>query len=244
MTRVTVFIDYQNAYMRARATFGGPRKDPYTFGQIYPRRLAILLRAKGAQVDQARQLAQVRVYRGEPDGQRSPIGQAACQRQVSLWAGQARVIPCIRPLQYRATSRNRAGKPTRWEAREKGIDVLLAVDMVKGAMRDDYDVAVLVSEDSDLLPAVEAVVEVGKRVEVVAWRPDKGWGPRLRLPKLNLWCHWLDRADFDRVRDDTDYARPARRASRTELIERFGKLPPVDPERLRAEIDGIIDPTL
>jgi len=241
---VVIFVDYQNAYMRARQSFGEPNVDRSVFGQIYPRRLGSLLVAQGRVVDQARQLTEVRVYRGEPDATRSPSGHAACQRQVGLWVAQARVMPCLRPLHYRPTAWGRNGKATAWEAREKGIDVLLAVDMVMGAMRDDYDVAVLVSADTDLLPAVEAVLDVGKRIEVTAWRPDKGWGSRLRLPGRNIWCHWLGHADFDRVRDDTDYTRPVPRTSSRDLVERAGKLPPVDPGRWRADVGRDVDPGL
>lgn len=208
MTRVAVFIDYQNAYMRARESFGNPRSDPYTFGQVYPLRLGTLLNIKGLRVDPARELEHVRVYRGEPDAKHSRSGQAACQRQVSLWAAQDRVFPCTRPLHYRPTARDGAGRAVAWEAREKGIDVMIAIDMVMGAVRDEYDVAVLVSADTDLVPAIEAVLNLGKRAEVASWRPDEGWGSRLSLPGRNLWCHWLDHADFDHVRDEADYTKP------------------------------------
>ncbi len=65
---------------------------------------------KGHGVDPDRELEQVRVYRSEPDAQRSRSGQAACQRQVHFWAAQARVVPCARPLHYRATTWYEAGR--------------------------------------------------------------------------------------------------------------------------------------
>ncbi len=48
---------------------------------------------------------------------------------------------------------------------EKRIDVNLAVDMVRYAALDHYDVAILVSGDGDFTPAVDAVKELGKQVE-------------------------------------------------------------------------------
>lgn len=39
---------------------------------------------------------------------------------------------------------------------EKGVDVQMVVDMLKGAYKDEYDQFILVSSDSDLAPAIEA----------------------------------------------------------------------------------------
>lgn len=208
MTRVAVFIDYQNAYMRAREVFGDPKVDPFTFGQVYPRRLGLQHKMKGQEVDPTRTLEEVRVYRGEPDDRQSPVAQAACQRQVGFWGAQARVSVVTRPLRYLPIAWNERGHPTEWKAREKGIDVLIALDMAMGAVNDAYDVAVLVSADTDLVPALEAVIEAGKRVEVASWWPDHGYASRLTVPGQNVWCHRLPRVDFNRVRDDTDYTKP------------------------------------
>ncbi|OGI17776.1 MAG: hypothetical protein A3J63_03650 [Candidatus Moranbacteria bacterium RIFCSPHIGHO2_02_FULL_40_12b] len=41
--------------------------------------------------------------------------------------------------------------------REKGIDVKLATDLVVGAVDDRYDTAIIVSSDSDLMPAIDWV---------------------------------------------------------------------------------------
>ncbi|MDD5011631.1 MAG: NYN domain-containing protein [Phycisphaerae bacterium] len=48
---------------------------------------------------------------------------------------------------------------------EKGADVLLAVDMVMFAARNLYDVAILVSADSDFIAAIQYVKDMGKHVE-------------------------------------------------------------------------------
>ena len=54
--------------------------------------------------------------------------------------------------------------PSDWpsrKAQEKGIDVALAVDFVMMAVAEEYDVGVLMSTDTDLKPALEAVVALG-----------------------------------------------------------------------------------
>jgi len=49
---------------------------------------------------------------------------------------------------------------------EKGIDVMLATDLLQFAWNNLYDVAVLVSGDSDFAYALQAVKNMGKHVEV------------------------------------------------------------------------------
>ncbi|MDA0677442.1 MAG: NYN domain-containing protein [Chloroflexi bacterium] len=52
---------------------------------------------------------------------------------------------------------------------EKGVDVMLAVDLVTRAYRDHYDTAIIVSGDADFFPALQAAKDVGKHVEVAAF---------------------------------------------------------------------------
>lgn len=47
----------------------------------------------------------------------------------------------------------------------KGDDVMLAVDMVKLAYNNAYDIAILISNDGDFYPAISAVKEKGKIIE-------------------------------------------------------------------------------
>lgn len=59
---------------------------------------------------------------------------------------------------------------------EKGVDVKIAVDLVVGAYEDAYDTAILVSSDTDLIPAIEKVKALGKTVEYVGFshKPSLG----------------------------------------------------------------------
>ena len=49
---------------------------------------------------------------------------------------------------------------------EKGIDIMLATDLLYFAWNNFYDVAVLVSGDSDFTYALQAIKNMGKHVEV------------------------------------------------------------------------------
>ncbi len=97
--------------------------------------------------------------------------------------------------------------PPQWPgapASEKGIDVALAVDLVKYAMKGDIDAAVVFTSDKDILPAIELVYnETPCHVELACWSA----GRRLRINGTQTpWCHFLDEADFLHVQDPTDYA--------------------------------------
>ena len=52
---------------------------------------------------------------------------------------------------------------------EKGVDVLMAVDLLTGAYEDLYDTAILVSSDTDLIPAIEKVRKMKKKVEYIGF---------------------------------------------------------------------------
>jgi uncharacterized LabA/DUF88 family protein len=54
--------------------------------------------------------------------------------------------------------------------REKGIDVKLATDLIVGAIDDKYDVAVIVSSDADIVPAIDWVRNrTHKKVEYIGF---------------------------------------------------------------------------
>ena len=59
---------------------------------------------------------------------------------------------------------------------EKGVDVRLAVEMIRLAREDRYDQAYLLSSDTDLVPAVEEVRSLGKRVQYVGIPKGQSYG--------------------------------------------------------------------
>ena len=59
---------------------------------------------------------------------------------------------------------------------EKGVDVQIAVDLLKGAYKDLYDTAVLVSSDNDLIPAIKEVQNSSKQLEYVGFSHQPSFG--------------------------------------------------------------------
>ncbi len=56
---------------------------------------------------------------------------------------------------------------------EKGVDIMLATDMLHYAWLDYYDMAVLVSGDGDFAYALQTVKNIGKFVQVVAFESNQ-----------------------------------------------------------------------
>jgi uncharacterized LabA/DUF88 family protein len=198
MNRVVVFIDAQNFYHSARRAFFVPN-DPATRGQFHPRALGDLLASRDAD----RTLVQVRLYTGRPDAYLQPKSYAANVRQCQRWMAAGCYV-FQRPLRYPHNWPNNSdGK----RPEEKGIDVAIALDLVKLGNRGEYDTAILCSADTDLIPAVDEVVDgdSGCTVEVAGWRHDT-YRQRLSFKDRNIWCHWLSLDDYNLVCDGTDYA--------------------------------------
>jgi uncharacterized LabA/DUF88 family protein len=201
--RVVVFIDGQNLLNDARRAFCTRPFGPDA-GQVNPMSLGrLLVSRQPVGSTRGRKLREVRIYRGRPDPRREPQTYSAHMRQCAAWeAAGATVI--TRPLRY----------PRNWpkeRAEEKGIDVQIAIDMLMMAVRSELDVAVLVTTDTDLRPALEAFhalpAEQSATIEVAAWRSPT-CSKKLQVPGLHVWSHFLEVADYEALHDSTDYNRP------------------------------------
>jgi uncharacterized LabA/DUF88 family protein len=202
--RVVVFLDWQNVYKGAREAFCGYGA-PHWAGQVRPLALGQLI-AADSPFD--RRLHQVRIYRGQPDATRDPKSYAANARQVAAWRQSPLVDVTVRTLRYPRgwPNSHRAGE----KPQEKGIDVALAIDFVTMAVAGEYEVGVLMSTDTDLKPALEAVAQLtateGVRAEVASWSSSIGHSRRLSISSRRLYCHWLGQDAYGQVADPTDYS--------------------------------------
>lgn len=191
-SKLALFIDYQNVYSRCRAAFNLPAEDR-TAGQVSPVKVGRLIATRMPDT----RLEKVFVYRGLPDKRKDGYGYAAVRRHTAAWEAQG-VEVVTRPLQYIEDE----------PPREKGIDVHLAIDVVRTALSSDFEVIAIFSGDSDLAPVAEFVFdrypESGVRLNLVAWQ---------RAPRIILggdrkpYCHYLRRTDYQTVCDERNYAR-------------------------------------
>ncbi|MDP2676505.1 MAG: NYN domain-containing protein [bacterium] len=60
--------------------------------------------------------------------------------------------------------------------REKGVDVKIAADLIIGAIDNIYDTAILVSSDTDLIPALNYVRYKNKGIEYVGFSHNPSFG--------------------------------------------------------------------
>ena len=91
---------------------------------------------------------------------------------------------------------------------EKGVDVRLALDLVRATYEERYEVAIIVSQDSDFDPAVRLAKEIaesqGRRLVCEsAYLVGPGSVSRRGVPGTR-WVH-IDKATYDACYDPTDY---------------------------------------
>ena len=197
MTRVHLFMDYQNVHLSAASCFEAD-ETPRHLSLIHPALYGDRLMQKRAEAGRSGTLERISVYRGRPGMQKQPAAAARNNAQEAEWHKDRRVVVSARPLKY----------PSNWPAapqQEKGIDVALAIDFVRCAIQQKADVLILASRDTDIVPALEMAVDLGRTdVEVVTWLGKS----RLRLPghvKYSMPYTVLDRGDYVASRDPKTY---------------------------------------
>jgi len=163
--RTIAFFDGQNIFHAARRVFGTvyPDYDPELLAEAICEQRGWCLR-------------QVRFYTGIPTLGIDPFWHEFWKRKL---AGPRRrgVYVFTRELHYRQESLALAdGRHVMISVgREKGIDVRLALDIVGLAASDQYDVALIFSQDQDLSEAATEVrgisVRVGRWIKVACAFP-------------------------------------------------------------------------
>ena len=197
--RAIVFIDGQNLYHLARrawASASGPQS-PYAWPSYDVEKLASALVAKAP----GRALAETRFYTGVPNPSVGPS-------QLfwhGFWSNKIRYLRSRGAYVYRGRV-NTGGQ-------EKGVDVSLALDLARATYERRYEVAIIVSQDSDFGPAVRLAKEIaqsqGRRLVFESCFPV-GPGSRSRrgIPGT-VWVP-IDQATYDACLDPRDY-RPKRK---------------------------------
>lgn len=190
-----LFIDYQNLHLSGHETFGeGPLHSSLIHPGLFANELEI---SRNAKVLRPVSITQVHVYRGEPSSEQDVEAAARNKAQAAQWTRDRRVKVHTRTLRYP----REGGAP-----REKGVDVMLAVDLVRCSIAKTADVIILASRDTDLLPALETAYDLdGSFVEVAGWIGQSRLRFRSNEGRRPLWITGLGAAEFARSIDPRDY---------------------------------------
>jgi uncharacterized LabA/DUF88 family protein len=203
LPRAVAFVDGQNLFNAAKEAFG------YHFPNY-----DVVKLSQEVTSSQGWSLVQTRFYTGIPE---------AHDPRHAFWAnklatlGRQGVVLFSRPLRYHVEetalpdgSVLRTRVPV-----EKGVDVRLALDLVRLAFANRFDVAVVFSQDQDYSEAameIRAISKAANRwIKVACAFPCSQWSTNKRGIAYTDWIK-IDRATYDRCLDPIDY-RQARGAT-------------------------------
>ncbi len=154
--RAIVFIDGQNLFYAVKEAFG------YTYPNY-----DVLALAECVCGDNGWQLEETRFYTGIPDPNDDQKWHSFWTRKLSVM-GKMGIHIYSRPLRYRNQTivLPNGSRHTVLVGQEKGIDVRIALDVVRLARENKADVFVLFSQDQNLS-------EVAEEIRVIARQQDR-----------------------------------------------------------------------
>lgn len=196
--RAMAFFDGQNLYHAAKKAFG------YT----YPNYDVIKL-AGAVCASEGWKLVQVRFYTGVPARTDDAVWHRFWAAKFLAMSRQ-KVNVFSRRLRYR-TRRVRLPDGTYHAfttGEEKGIDVRIAIDVIRMAHSLDYDVAIIFSQDQDLSEVADEVrviaEEQGRWIKVASAFPVSPVVGKTRGIDRTDWIR-IDRTTYDACLDLRDY---------------------------------------
>jgi len=196
--RAVAFFDGQNLFHAAKEAFG------FRYPNYDPARLAAELCRR-----QAWTLAQVRFYTGLPDRSDDPFWNHFWTAKLAQM-GREGIVTFSRALRYRnQTVRLPDGREhTFLVGQEKGVDVRLALDIVRLAHGGAFDVAVVFSQDQDLSEVADEIRviarEQGRWIKMASAFPASPTSRNKRGINRTDWIQ-LDRAAYEACLDTRDY---------------------------------------
>ncbi|WP_281250889.1 NYN domain-containing protein [Salibaculum halophilum] len=195
------FFDGQNLFQHAMAAFGHhhPNYDPIKLHNA-------VCAAHGWTPNL------VRFYTGVPDPRRQKMWAGYWDKRI-IALQRSGVSVTKRTLRYREVETKLPDGSTDVEVvpQEKGVDVRLALDLVKCARRREFDVAVLFSQDQDLSEVVDEVKEIaseqGRNITICCPFP---YGPKATVKRGVDRTNWfrMDEAFYNECLDPKDYRPP------------------------------------
>lgn len=199
--RTVVFVDGQNLYWAAKEAFG------YTYPNYDVKALAETICGR-----QVWKLVQTRFYTGIP----APEDNAAWNHfWIAKMAAMGRqgITVFSRPLRYRNKRIRLAdgSEHTFLSGEEKGIDVRIALDIIRLAHQCQYDVALILSQDQDLSEVANEIrtlsTEQDRWIKLASAFPSSITARNRRGIEGTDWIR-IDKETYDACLDRRDYRLP------------------------------------
>jgi uncharacterized LabA/DUF88 family protein len=205
--RVFAYFDGQNLFRAALEAFEyfHPNYDPF------------LLAAKVCALDPSWRLHDVRFYTGVPAAKEDPFWHEFWSRKLAQ-LGKRGAKVYSRALRYQEQEYKFAGggSITTTVPKEKGIDIRIALDLIRACTDNLCDIALLFSQDQDFSEVVDEVAALsaksGRWMKVYTAFPDsdkRKAGCRRGVDRTT-WIR-IDRVLYDACIDTRDYRPPKRR---------------------------------
>lgn len=198
--RTWAFVDGQNLFHAAKEAFG------YTYPNYDVKRLATnVCNAHGWN------LTQVSFYTGIPAMDDNAFWHIFWQNKLRTMSREG-IHTFARPLRYRNQlfTLPDGSSLTILVGQEKGVDVRISLDVICGAMRNDYDVALVFSQDQDLSEVAEEIREIAAEqerwIKMVSAFPVSPTSRNARGINKTDWIK-IDREMYNTSIDPRDYRR-------------------------------------
>lgn len=155
--KAIVFIDGSNWYHKMKKLLAVPQ--PGGVGPMRPP-IDFEVRTFATELVAPESLADIRYYIGKIRRIRGDV------KSETLYGNQQKLLRFLQKQNVQLGLGHLISYPD-GSFHEKGVDILLAVEMIRLALDGRYHVAYLVSSDTDLVPAVEECIRLGKEVVYV-----------------------------------------------------------------------------
>ena len=196
--RATFFVDGQSLFYAVKEAFG------YNFPNYDIKLLSEKICLKQGWV-----LKEIRFYTGMPDMQDNKFWHEFWVNKLT-YMGQTGIVVFSRPLRYGNETVNLPDGKTHTflVGREKGIDVRIALDVIRLAHQNTYDVSIIFSQDQDLSEVADEVrtiaTEQKRWIKIASAFPISPTYKNTRGINKTDWIK-IDKKIYDSCIDPKDY---------------------------------------
>lgn len=202
--RAAIFVDGQNLFHAAKRAFGHHYPN-YDIGKLAE---AVCRQHSWSHISTA-------FYTGIPSRERDPSRHDFWTAKLLFMRRQG-IQVFSRPLRYSKKKPWERGfaRPTEWVGREKGIDTRIALDIIRGAIENRFDIAVIFSQDQDFEDVAGEIRYISRKnnrwIKIASAFPASPAYSNRRGVNKTDWIE-ITRGTYNLCLDPWDYRKGAKR---------------------------------